>query len=72
MQTLMTLCHLIPMWYEWNANTDDMMMIWFALYANLMMSHLACAMCAMCMVHILYVETACLSSQVARHACKPT
>ena len=30
------------MWHEWNANADDMMMMWFALYANLVASHLAC------------------------------
>ena len=27
-------CHLIPMWHEWNANTNDIMMTWFALYLN--------------------------------------
>ena len=30
MQTPMMSCHIIPMWNEWNANTDDMMMMWFA------------------------------------------
>ena len=33
---------LIPMWHKWNVNSDDIMMTWFALYANLVMSHLAC------------------------------
>ena len=28
------ICHLIPMWHEWNANTDDIMITWFTLYAN--------------------------------------
>ena len=23
-------CHLIPMWHEWNANTGDIMVMWFA------------------------------------------
>ena len=32
------------MWHEC-ANTDDIIMIWFALYENLVMSHLACATC---------------------------
>ena len=36
--------HLIHSWHEWNVNTDDIMMMWFTLYANLVMSCLACAM----------------------------
>ena len=36
---------LIPMWHEWNVNTNDVMMMWFALYVNLVMSCLACEMC---------------------------
>ena len=36
------------MWHKWNVNADDVMMMWFALFANLVMSHLACASC-MCM-----------------------
>ena len=43
MQTSMTFCHLIPAWHEWNANADDIMMMWFTLYVNLVTSHLACA-----------------------------
>ena len=39
----MTSCHLIPMWHEWNANADDIMMMWFTLYVNLLTSHWACA-----------------------------
>ena len=35
-------CHLIPIWYEWNVNTGDVMITWFTLFANLVMSHLAC------------------------------
>ena len=42
----MTSCHLIPMWHEWNANANDIMMTWFALDANLLMSCMACVMCA--------------------------
>ena len=38
----MTSCHLIPTWHEWNANTNDIMMTWFTLFANLRTSHLAC------------------------------
>ena len=34
------------MWYEWNANADDVMMMWFTLFVNLVTSHLACVMCA--------------------------
>ena len=36
------------MWHEWNANANDIMMMWFALYVNLVMSCQACMMC-MCM-----------------------
>ena len=48
MQTPMTSCHIIPMWYEWNANPNDIMMMLFTLHANLVMSCLPCPMC----VHI--------------------
>ena len=44
MSTPITSCHLIPIWHEWNANADDIMMIWFTLFANLVMSCLACMM----------------------------
>ena len=33
------------MWHEWNVNADDMMLMWFALYANLVTSCLACTTC---------------------------
>ena len=43
------------MWHEWNANADDIMMMWFTLYANLVTSHLPCVAhmhmhgtCALC------------------------
>ena len=36
-------CHLTPTWHEWNANADDIMMTWFALYAKVV-SCLACMM----------------------------
>ena len=39
----MTSCNLIPTWHKWNANTDDIMMIWFTLYVNPVTSPLACA-----------------------------
>ena len=55
---------------EWNANANDVMMTWFALFVNLAMSHLACT--CMCMAHVLYINMAHLSIQVAWHACKPT
>ena len=42
MQTPMTSCDLISMWHKWNAETNDIMMTWFALYANFVTSHLAC------------------------------
>ena len=34
------------MWHEWNVNTGDTMVTWFASYANLVMSQWACASCA--------------------------
>ena len=37
----MTSCHLIPTWHTWNVNADDIMVTWFALFAILVMSHLA-------------------------------
>ena len=33
-KTPMMSCHLIPTWHKWNANANDIMMIWFELYAN--------------------------------------
>ena len=33
------------MWHEWNANADDVMMTWFALYANLVTSCLSGMTC---------------------------
>ena len=30
------------MWHEWNANADDIIVMWFTLFANLAMSCLAC------------------------------
>ena len=33
------------MWHEWNVNTNDVMMTWFALFANLVTSCLACVSC---------------------------
>ena len=35
-------CHLIPTWHEWNMNAGDVMVTWFASYANLVTSHWAC------------------------------
>ena len=43
MQTPMTSCHLIPTWHEWNVNAGDVMVTWFASYANLVTSQCACA-----------------------------
>ena len=48
MQTPMTACHLMPTWHKWNVNANDIMMTWFALCVNLVMSHLPCMM-HMCM-----------------------
>ena len=42
MRTPMTSCHLIPTWHEWNVNTGDIMVTWFAHDVNLVMSHWAC------------------------------
>ena len=43
------------MWHKWNVNANDVMMTWFALYANLVTTCLACVMhthvhdaCALC------------------------
>ena len=41
--TLMTSCHLIPTWHEWNANDGDVMVTWFTYDANLVTSRWACA-----------------------------
>ena len=46
MQTLMTSCHLVSMWHKWNANAGDIMVMWFASYANLVTSRWACTSCA--------------------------
>ena len=43
MQTPVTSCHLLSTWHEWNANTGDVIMTWFASYANLVTSCWACA-----------------------------
>ena len=52
MQTPMMLFHLIPTWDEWDANDNDIMTMWFALYVNLVASHLAyktcVCVCAVC------------------------
>ena len=45
MQTLMTSCHLISTWHEWNVNTGDVMVTWFVSYANLVMSQWVCVSC---------------------------
>ena len=42
--TPMTSCHLIPTWHEWNVNSGDVMLTWFASYVNLVMSRWACAL----------------------------
>ena len=44
MQTLIMSFHLIPRWHEWNMNANDIMMTWFALFVNLVMSHLTCVL----------------------------
>ena len=36
-------CHLISTWHKWNVNAGDVMVTWFASYANLVMSQQACA-----------------------------
>ena len=40
----MTSCHLIPTWHKWNANAGDIIVIWFASYANLVMPCWACTL----------------------------
>ena len=45
MQTLMTSCHLISTWHAWNAKAGDVMVTWFASYANLVTSQWACVSC---------------------------
>ena len=35
-------CHLVSTWHEWNMNAGDVMVTWFASYANLVTSHWAC------------------------------
>ena len=42
----MTSYHLIPTWHEWNANANDVMIMWFTIYQTLVMSCQACAACA--------------------------
>ena len=39
-------CHLITTWHEWNMNANHVMMTEFTLFANLVLSHLACVSCA--------------------------
>ena len=39
-------CQLISTWHEWNANAVDVMVTWFAAYANLVTSCWAWASCA--------------------------
>ena len=34
MQTPMTSCHVSQMCDEWNVNPDDVILMWFTLYAN--------------------------------------
>ena len=34
MQTPMMPCHISHMWYEWNENPKDIMLMWFTLYVN--------------------------------------
>ena len=46
------------MWHEWNVNTNDVMMMWFALYVNLVTSHQACMTC----VHVHGTHALCKSS----------
>ena len=43
MRTLMTSCHLIPTWHEWNANAGDVMVTWLTHDVNLVTSGWACA-----------------------------
>ena len=38
----MTSCLLILIWHEWNVNAGDIMVMWFTLFANLVISCLAC------------------------------
>ena len=44
MQTLIMSCHLIPTWHKWNANSGDIMVMWFTSYVNLVTSLWACAL----------------------------
>ena len=39
-------CHLVSIWHEWNANTGDVMVMWFAYDDNFVMSCWACTLCA--------------------------
>ena len=41
-QTPMTPCHIRCMWHKQNANPNDIMLMWFASYVNIMMSHQVC------------------------------
>ena len=41
MQTPMMPCHLIPTWHDWSVNANDIMMMWFTSYMNLVVSCLA-------------------------------
>ena len=47
---------LIPTWHEWNMNANDVMMMWFTLFANLVTSSQACQSCThMHGAHALYI-----------------
>ena len=46
MQTPMTSCHISQTWQELTVNPNDIMLIWFMLYVNLMTSHWVCTTCA--------------------------
>ena len=48
------------MWHEWDMNTSDVMVSWFAIFANLVMTHLACLLCA-------HVHGACALNKNGRH-----
>ena len=34
MESPMTSCHIIPTWWEWNGNPNDVMPMWFKSHAN--------------------------------------
>ena len=49
------------MWHEWNVNAADIMMTWFALYANLSYIISGIHNMHVCMAHMFYVELVHLS-----------